>query len=174
MMPFYPPINTAGRKAIINKILKSFINIEQFEIVIIIDSFLTLTFNSKEELKEAVDNAIKNNKYLDHPSNWNISKITNISRLFENYKDVPWSLNNWDVSNVTNMNRLFANCKNFNQPLDKWDVSNVTNMNELFAGCTNFNQPLNNWDVSNVTNMDSLFYNCTNFNQPLNNWHFLP
>ena len=62
-------------------------------------------------------------------------------------------ISNWDVSNVTNMSRMFRNATSFNQPLNNWDVSNVTSMNYMFRGATSFNQPLNNWNVSNVTRM---------------------
>ena len=48
-------------------------------------------------------------------------------------------LNNWDVSKVTTMSRMFRDAKNFNQPLDNWDVSKVTNMSWMFAGATKFN-----------------------------------
>ena len=66
-------------------------------------------------------------------------------------------IRNWDVSNVTNMSRMFEDAESFNQPLNNWDVSNVTTMIDMFLGATSFNQPLNNWNVSNVTDMDSMF-----------------
>jgi len=102
--------------------------------------------------------------------NWDVSRVTDMSRLFESYDEFNEPLNNWDVSNVTNMEGMFRNCRNFNQPLDNWDVSNVTTMSSMFSGCVNFNQPLNNWNVSNVRLMSSMFLQCQRFNQPLNNW----
>ena len=40
-------------------------------------------------------------------------------------------ISNWDVSKITNMSELFANKSNFNRILTM-DVSNVTNMNLCF------------------------------------------
>lgn len=78
--------------------------------------------------------------------------------------DVP------DLSKVTDMDRMFSGCTSFNQPLDKWDVSKVTGMNEMFRDCTSFNQSLDTWDVSKVTDMESMFSGCTSFNKSLNEW----
>ena len=79
-------------------------------------------------------------------------------------------ISNWDVSNVTNMERMFENCSKFNQPLNKWDVSNVEKMLKMFSNCSSFNQPLNEWDVSNVKSMSYMFENCTEFNQNISDW----
>ena len=102
---------------------------------------------------------------------WNVSRVTNMSKLFEYLHEFNDNINDWDVSNVTNMSEMFAGCEIFNQPLNKWNVGNVTNMNEMFSICENFNQPLNSWNVSKVTIMSKLFAGCSMFNQPLNNWN---
>ena len=91
---------------------------------------------------------------------WDVSSVTNMSRMFYNHKNFNQPLNNWDVSSVTDMSGMFADCKNFNQPLNNWDVSSVTDMSVMFAGCENFNQPLNNWNVSSVTDMSGMFDDC--------------
>jgi len=67
-------------------------------------------------------------------------------------------ISHWDVSSVTDMSRMFEEASSFNQPLKNWDVSNVTNMAGMFSGASSFNQPLNNWGVSNVTNMSYMFH----------------
>ena len=99
-----------------------------------------------------------------------LTKVTDMSGMFDGCSDFNQPLNNWDVSKVTNMRGMFSYCHAFNQPLEKWNVSQVTDMSEMFLACRAFNQPLNNWDVSKVTDMNSMFYTCHVFNQPLNNW----
>jgi len=54
--------------------------------------------------------------------------------------------NKWNVSKVTNMSKMFYEATNFNQSLNKWNVSKVTNMRGMFADAHKFNQPLDNWD----------------------------
>ena len=102
---------------------------------------------------------------------WNVSNVTNMHALFDNYRNFNEPLENWNVSNVKDMGAMFFSCNNFNQSLNKWNVSKVKNMSNLFYGCYKFNQPLDKWDVSNVTNMRLMFSHCYKFNQPLNNWN---
>ena len=75
-----------------------------------------------------------------------------------------------DLTKVTDMSGMFEGCRAFNQPLEKWDVSKVTLMIGMFAYCRAFNQPLEKWDVSKVTNMLAMFDGCHAFNQPLGEW----
>ena len=54
--------------------------------------------------------------------------------LFEgtNFKYID--LSDWDVSSVTNMARMFDSCESFNQDLSNWDVSSVHDMTGMFLG----------------------------------------
>ena len=132
------------------------------------------TPKTKEELIEAIEMWSNDpNKAFDKYgtiSEWNVSKITDMSNLFAHKPDFDEDLNSWDVSNVEKMNGMFIGCTYFNQPLDNWNVSKVKTMFGMFSGCTDFNQPLNNWDVSNVKDMSDLFKDCEHFNQPLDKW----
>ena len=104
-------------------------------------------------------------------SNWDTSRVTNMSWLFNPTTSFNQPLNKWDVSNVTNMEGMFNRATSFNQPLNDWDVSNVQNMQLMFYQARSFNQPLNDWDVSKVENMKLMFQHATFFNQPLNEWN---
>ena len=72
----------------------------------------------------------------------------------------------WDVSRVTNMDKLFKNRKFFDEDIGDWDVSNVKSMYEMFYGADQFDQNISGWDVSKVTNLlelfdeDSSIYDC--------------
>ena len=44
------------------------------------------------------------------------------------------NLNNINVSNITNMSGLFEEFNNFEGDISKWDVSNVTDMTYMFFG----------------------------------------
>ncbi|MGP1460752.1 MAG: BspA family leucine-rich repeat surface protein [Bacteroides sp.] len=99
-----------------------------------------------------------------------LTKVTNMSGMFNRCYTFNQPLNNWNVSKVTDMSEMFAHCNTFNQPLNNWNVSKVTDMRAMFWDCSAFNQPLNNWDVSQVTDMYTMFWGCSAFNQPLGEW----
>ena len=101
---------------------------------------------------------------------WTVSQVTDMSGMFRGCRAFNQPLEKWDVSKVTHMNSMFYKCKSFNQPLEKWDVSKVTNMGWMFSDCSAFNQPLEKWVVSQVTSMRGMFDNCSAFNQPLEKW----
>ena len=77
-------------------------------------------------------------------------------------------ISTWDVSKVTNMSGLFQNKVNFNDDISGWNVSHVTNMSNMFSGASEFNQPISGWITKNVNNMSNMFYRASKFNQPIN------
>ena len=101
-------------------------------------------------------------------SNWDVSNITNMSRMFSNIEHFNQDLSRWDVSNVTDMSWMFSET-HFNQDISSWDVSKVTNMEGLFIR-SDFNQDISSWDVSNVTDMSGMFQGAT-FNQDISGWN---
>ena len=125
---------------------------------------------TKEELKEIIEKRIKDEGNEVDLNDIDVSKITDMSSLFE-YSDFNGNISNWDVSNVTNMKYMFYGCKNFNSDISNLDVSSVTNMSYMFSGCKMFNQDISDWNVSKVTDMDCMFYKCTNFNQDISDWN---
>ena len=58
------------------------------------------------------------------------------------YNKFNTDISKWDVSRVTDMMRMFTGTTSFNGDISKWDVSRVTNMNGMFFGATSFNQIL--------------------------------
>ena len=112
-----------------------------------------------------------NRKYFNEDiSNWKPRNVINMSQMFEGAESFNKPINNWDVSSVTNMSNMFLNAKYFNQPLDQWRVYNVTDMSSMFSG-TYFNQRIDQWEVQNVRNMERMFYGAEYFNSPLNDWN---
>ena len=94
-------------------------------------------------------------------SNWDTSKITNISYLFYNTQITcntqgEFDLSDWDTSNVETMARTFGNT-NFVKPgISTWNVSNVTNMFGTFQESL-VSDDLSEWDVRKVVNMSHIF-----------------
>ena len=102
---------------------------------------------------------------------WDVSKVTNMDRMFSCCTYFNSDLSKWDVSNVKNMRYMFKECENFNCDLSKWDVSKVENMEDMFYGCKEFNSDLSKWNVSSVRDMYGMFWNCKTFNSDLSNWN---
>ena len=103
---------------------------------------------------------------------WDVSNVTNMSRMFEGAAFYNGDISVWDVDNVTDMSRMFKGASTFDQDLSAWDafVGNVTNMSAMFNFATQFNSNLTTWDVSAVTDMASMFNEADNFNQDIGDW----
>ena len=100
---------------------------------------------------------------------WDVSRVTDMSFLFEDIDDLynfNGNITQWNTSNVTNMECMFGCAGSFNQPL-QWNTNNVTNMHGMFRDADSFNQPLR-WNTENVRDMRQMFVSARNFNQPLN------
>ena len=96
------------------------------------------------------------------------TRVTDMSKLFNNDINFNQPIGNWDVSNVTDMSYMFNDAFSFNQPIGNWDVSNVINMSAMFHQ-TNFYQDIGDWDVSSVTDMAGMFA-MSSFYQYIGNW----
>ncbi len=103
-------------------------------------------------------------------SSWNVSTVTDMSEAFRNAKVFNGDVSNWNVANVTTLSGMFKDAKQINQDLSSWDVSAVQNMNELFANASAFNGNVSTWNVSNVTDMTAVFDDCKVFNQDISAW----
>ena len=114
---------------------------------------------TKKELKDIIEQRIKEEGNKVDLNDIDVSKITDMSYLFDD-TTFNGDISNWNVSNVTNMHNMFFNCRTFNQDISKWDVSNVTNMSSMFKWCKTFNQDISEWDVSNVRFSLFMFTNC--------------
>jgi len=117
-------------------------------------------------------------------SQWNVSKVTDMSYMFGNkqprypyhrrrdpvFRNFNGDLSKWDVSGVTNMKFMFYDAFNFAGDLSNWDVSKVIDMSSMFHSAGNFNGDLSKWDVSKVIDMSSMFAMAENFNGDLSKW----
>src|SRR5690625_5110086 len=107
---------------------------------------------------------------------WDVSKVTDMNRMFLGNFHFDQDISAWDVSNVTDMSYMFFYAEVFDQPIGNWDVSSVTDMSYMFVGDTNpnedgvrFNQDISKWDVSSVTNMQGMFFGAS-FNKNISEW----
>lgn len=102
-------------------------------------------------------------------SNWDTSKVTDMSNMF--YQSFYWSnifptldVSNWDTSNVTDMSNMFSSCSSLTTlDVSNFDTSNVTDMAAMFQDCSSLTSlDVSNFDTSKVTNMSYMFINSSN------------
>ena len=75
-------------------------------------------FHSNQELRKAVHTYCRRNE----------------SQSLENVVSTyGYPIDKWDVSQVTNFSRVFAMQMNFNGYIGSWNVSNATNMESMFS-----------------------------------------
>ena len=103
-------------------------------------------------------------------SSWDVSKVTEMGNMFTGATSFNGNISSWDVSKVIGMGNMFIGATSFNGDLSGWDVSQVTEMDNMFRDATSFNQDLNDWNVSGVTDLSGMFHDATSFNQDLNDW----
>lgn len=125
---------------------------------------------TNENIKDLVNEAIKNYGTGVDLNFIDTSKVTNMNSLFDQ-TDFEGDISYWNVSNVTNMNYMFYKCENFNCNLSNWELKNLKRAEGMFEGCSNFiGIGLDNWELSKLEYANFMFANCENFNQDLSKW----
>ncbi len=126
--------------------------------------------NIRTAVNSWVEDATATEAIYGHIKDWDVSNVTDMSRLFEGKGTFNEDISNWNVSNVTNMYSMFSFTNDFNQDIGDWDVSKVKYMSYMFYKSSKFNQDISNWNISQVENLELMFGFATNFNQDLGSW----
>jgi hypothetical protein len=69
------------------------------------------------------------------------------------------NISNWNITNVINMTRMFWYSTEFNQDISSWNTTNVTNVTSMFEGAVNFNQNISGWVTTNTTAFANFYLN---------------
>ncbi len=102
-------------------------------------------------------------------SGWDVSKVTDMDRLFEGSREFYGNLSMWDVSNVHWFNFTFSR-NGIRSNLSNWDTSNAVSMEGMFADAYEFNSNLTPWELGKMRSMDGMFAGARSFNQDLSLW----
>lgn len=128
---------------------------------------LGFRFTERAGLQDALAEWCANKTESDlkhrHIDEWDVSAITNMSRLFESTPcnaTFNADIDQWNVGSVTDMSSMFANTA-FNHYLDSWDVSRVVDMRDMFRSAKKFNQSLDMWSLASVQYADRMFEGAT-------------
>ena len=90
---------------------------------------------TKEELKDLMEQLIKERGNEGDFNDIDTSKIVDMSKLFIYKGKFNGNISEWNVSNVTDMEGTFNGCNSFNQDISKWNVSKVKKMFRIFEEC---------------------------------------
>ena len=93
-------------------------------------------------------------------SNFNTSKVKNMSGMFGGSPFKSLDLSKWDTKNVINMSYMFVGMGGLSSSLDlsHFDTSHVTDMSYMFAMNVNLtNLDVTSFNTSSVTNMSNMF-----------------
>ena len=104
-------------------------------------------------------------------SNWNVSNVTSMHTMFHNASSFHADLSNWNVSNVTRMGYMFSGAPSFNGGVSSWNVGRVTSMAGMFQNAISFNGNISGWNVGRVADMDKMFQGARSFNSNISNWN---
>ena len=105
-------------------------------------------------------------------SEWDVSNVISMERMFTKCKDLECDISKWDVSNVKDTFCMFYLCKKFNCDLSDWNVSNIEDMNSMFEKCENLDCDLEKWNVNpDKCDVEDMFKNCTKMKNKLPSWY---
>ena len=94
---------------------------------------------------------------------WDVSRVTNISRAFQHRYTFNADISRWNLSAVTDISWLFNDARAFNQDISGWDVSRVQHMQHAFEMASAFNFDISEWNDSSGTDYTDVFLNAVAF-----------
>jgi hypothetical protein len=130
-----------------------------------IDGGIDKSIDDKEVLSSKLDISDERNVYTAIDILFDYFKIEEIDPNKKN--TVYWS--NFDVSKVEDMTALFAFTEMRNANLKSWDVSSVQHMEGMFYKSNFNNDSICKWDVQSCADFLRMF-TYSDFNQNINGW----
>jgi hypothetical protein len=110
-------------------------------------------------------------------SNWDVSRVTNFSSLFDGKRNEQLintfneDLGRWNMSSAIDMFRMFGKLNQYEgYGLEYWDVSKVTNMRSMFHEAYQFHGNVSFWDIQKVKTLTRTFSDCYIFNTDISSW----
>ncbi len=136
--------------------------------------YLEMLTRTDEDIHEAVKEWLKDPEAAErrygHISDWDVSRVTDMSDLFCDASSFNEDLSKWQTGNVTDMSRMFWRAESFTSDLSKWQTGNVTDMRGVFYNASSFTSDLSKWQTGNVTDMAGMFEGASSFTSDLSKW----
>jgi surface protein len=97
-------------------------------------------------------------------SNWDVSKVTNMSHMFADcYKLAEIKMDNWKTTSLVSMDAIFNNCGSVKVfDLSSFETSTVKEFSQMFDACYALEKiiGLEDWDTSSGITFEEMFSGC--------------
>lgn len=110
-----------------------------------------------DEYKGAIFKLLATTVWKYDISGWKPDNVREMGGMFRYAKYIPDCISEWDVSKVTDMSTMFMNAQNV-PDISRWNVGNVQLMYSMFESVKNI-PDISGWDVRNVFDMRNMFLN---------------
>ena len=124
-------------------------------------------------LKMWCDEPLTATRTYGHISDWDLSLITDMSKLMRHCSTAESfneDISRWNVANVTNMYGTFLGARAFNSDISSWKTQNLATLHGTFYGAKSFNQDISSWNVKKVGSLAFAFFYASAFNQDIGSW----
>ena len=155
-----------------------------------VDAYAVDAFFNAATRTESLKTSAVAKRYGYPIGSWNVSLITNFSRVFDLERINPVGnsggvvgrhlkygqrndqyastfnedLSGWDMSNAVTMFRMFSSATQFiGMGLSAWDVSKVKNFSYAFSSASIFNGNISAWNTSSAVTMEAMFLDAVDF-----------
>ena len=134
---------------------------------LILEKLIRTDKDIREAVKRWYQNPVAAERWFGHISEWDVSRVTDMSKLFRGCHSLNEDLSRWQTGKVTDMSWMFAGAMSFNSDLSQWQTGKVTDMSYMFLRARTFTSDLSKWQTGNVTDigMIAMFHNATSLQE---------
>lgn len=100
-------------------------------------------------------NMFKGSDFKGDISNWDVSKVRDMTGMFENVRDLSGDFSSWNTKNLMILDSTFKNTTHSGN-FGNWNTRHLISANETFASAGSVSG-LEKWDITNVRNMNAMF-----------------
>jgi surface protein len=125
---------------------------------VLTEAVCTLDVTTRAELKAAVDACVGDRLCEMTMPHWDVSRVTDMSFLFQGKSQFNVDIGQWEMSQVTNVQGMFHGAARFDQNISQWEMSQVTDARGMFHGASRFRLAgVRAWTFADGANTTGMF-----------------